>query len=70
MNFGGKTIEKIEHLEILSLLNQKNAFRRGRIYEPAAQEKYLDVMKFHLNRYINVRETGPLQQTKLFNLWL
>ena len=42
--------------------------RHGRIYEPVAREKYLDVKKFHLNRNIDVRETGLVLQSKLF--WL
>ena len=32
----------------------RDAFRHGRIYEPVAHEKYLDVMKFHLNRNIDI----------------
>ena len=32
----------------------RDAFRHGRIYEPVAREKYLDVMKFHLNRNIDI----------------
>ena len=46
----------------------RDAFRHGRIYEPVAREKYLDVMKFHLNRNIDIRETGLVLQPKLF--WL
>ena len=42
--------------------------RHGRIYEPVAREKYLDVKKFHLNRNIDVRDTGLVLQPKLF--WL
>ena len=44
----------------------KDASRHGRIYEPVAREKYLDVMKFHLNRKFDVRETGLVLQPKLF----
>ena len=34
------------------------AFRNGPIDEPVAREKYLDVMKFQINRNIDIRETG------------
>ena len=43
-------------------------FRHTRIYESVAREICLDVMKFHLNWNIDVRETGPVLQPKLF--WL
>ena len=46
----------------------RDAFRHGRIYEPVTRIKYLDVMKFHLNRNVDVRETGLVLQPKLF--WL
>ena len=39
-----------------------------RIYEPVACEKYVHVMKFHLNRNIDVRETALVLQPNLF--WL
>ena len=32
----------------------RDAFRHGRVYEPVAREKYLEVMKFHLNRHIDI----------------
>ena len=35
----------------------RDAFRHWRIYEPAAREKCPDVMKFHLNRNIDIWET-------------
>ena len=44
------------------------ATRHGRIYEPVAHEKYLDVIKFHLNRNIDIRQTGLVLQPKFF--WL
>ena len=46
----------------------RDAFKHGLIYEPAAHEKYLDVMKFHLNRNTDIRETELGLQPKLF--WL
>ena len=44
------------------------AFRYGRIYEPVVREKYIDVLKFHLSRNIDVREPGLVLLPKLF--WL
>ena len=44
----------------------KDAFRHGRMYEPVAREKYLDVIKFCLNKNIDIRETGLVVQAKLF----
>ena len=32
----------------------RDAFRHSHIYEPVGREKYLDVMKFHLNRNIDI----------------
>ena len=46
----------------------RDVFRHGSIYEPVARKKYLDVMKFHLNRKIDIRETGLVLQPQLF--WL
>ena len=46
----------------------RDAFRHGRVYEPVAREKYLEVMKFHLNRHIDIRETRLVLQPKLFCL--
>ena len=46
----------------------RDPFRHGRIYEPGASDKYLDVMKFHLNRNTDIRESGLVLQPKL--LWL
>ena len=42
----------------------KDAFRHGHMYEPVAREKYLDVMKFYLNRNIDIRETGLVLQSR------
>ena len=44
----------------------RDAFRHGRMYEPIAREKYFDVMKFYLNRNIDIRETRLVLQPKLF----
>ena len=44
----------------------RDAFRHGPMYDPIAREKYLDVMKFYLNRNIDIRETGLVLQPKLF----
>ena len=46
----------------------KYVFRHGRIYEPVASEIYIDVMKFHLGRNIDVRDSDLVFQPKLF--WL
>ena len=46
----------------------RDAIRHGRMYEPIARKQYLDVMKFYLNRNIDIRETGLVLQPKLF--WL
>ena len=60
MNFG-KTVEK-------KCFSTRDAFRHGRIYQPVAREKRLDVMKFHLNRNIDIRKTGLVLQLKLLCL--
>ena len=36
----------------------RHTFRHGRIYEPVAREKYRYVMKFYLNRNIDIREVN------------
>ena len=46
----------------------RDAFRHGRIYEPVVREKYIDIMRYHLNRDVRVRETGLVVQPLLF--WL
>ena len=47
------------------MLATREAFGHGRTYEFIC-EKYLDIMKFRLNRNIDLRETGLVSQLKLF----
>ena len=46
----------------------EEALQHGKTFEPVARDLYIDVMKYHLNRDVQVRETGIVIQPEFY--WL
>lgn len=63
-----ESILKVKKVSDQLAASVKDAFIHEKTYKPIAAEKYLDILKFHLNRDAERRESGCVIQPNLY--WL